>query len=95
MDLKRTLILPRGLPPIRRFKPRHFTFKLNDPQDVLSKVVPSWDITILALIKAYDDARFKRYLTEDIGADANCRPVNRFFKRRIPWIFPDTGILTK
>ena len=55
------------------------------------RFVPIWELTFEQLHKAYDKARFDRYLQGNTaGLARSC--FNRIFKRRIFWLYPDDGI---
>ena len=70
--------------------PRAFQTSLSNKLN--EKDVPVWDITFAQLNKAYNKARFDNYLTTHDPIETN-RCLNRIFKRRIPWLFPDGGKL--
>ena len=73
-------------------QPRHFQHRLDEIND--QNVPPLWEISRDQLNKAYDKARFDRYLN-DIDRHMNRKLYNKFFKRRIPWLYPDDGNLPK
>ena len=61
------------------------------------RFVPIWDVTFEQLHKAYDNARFDRYLSGNVdpirlGSTGYERCFNRIFKRKIFWLYPDDGI---
>ena len=75
---------------------------------VNDRYIPKWDITLSQLQVLYKEARFKRYLewsTKKLGRQPNrkwfslkklARRGKCFttkFKRRIPWLYPENGIL--
>ena len=82
------IINPRNIP--ERSKPISFDASISNT--VHEKDVPVWDITLVELNKAYNKARFDNYLTTRDPIETN-RCLNRIFKRRIPWLFPDDGKL--
>ena len=70
--------------------------------------IPRWDITLSELQVLYDEARFERYLewsTKKLSSQPNRKffSLKKFakrgkcfttkFKRRIPWLYPENGIL--
>ena len=70
--------------------------------------IPRWDITLSELQVLYDEARFERYLewsTKKLSSQPNRKffSLKKFakrgkcfttkFKRRIPWHYPENGIL--
>ena len=70
-------------------RPKYFDKQTNSRYD---QGVPVWDIPFAELKKAYDEARFDRYLKAN-DPNSNRRFFNRFFKRRIFWLYPKNGKL--
>ena len=72
------------------------SFDASISNTVHEKDVPVWDITFVELKNAYNKARFDPYLKDDsfiFIPNLINKCSSRFFKRRIPWLYPDNGKL--